>query len=103
MSDAARVTQALDSGELAQWFRESGAKEECLQCSAKEWTILVDKNRATGMVITDNDAIDLATFVPLIGMLCRNCGYIRTHSLVQFLKWQDSKKEHADGRDADPQ
>jgi hypothetical protein len=103
MSEANRVVAALDSGEFSRWLKESRVKEACPLCEAGDWSVLVDDHRATGLVVTEKDAIDLATFIPLIAMMCRNCGFIRSHSLVHFLKWQDRKREQGDGRNADPQ
>jgi bacterioferritin-associated ferredoxin len=101
VSETARLTAAINSGDFERWLKESGVRADCAQCGHEEWSVIADVHKSTGLAIINRGAVDIAEYVPLIAMVCAKCGYVRSHALQSFINWADKEGGLKDARDAD--
>lgn len=103
MNDEAKIMAAVESGEIFRWLENCGSTALCVQCGGDEWNVMVDPVRAPGLLITEQSVITHENYVPLLAMVCPKCGYIRLHSSLHFLRWQDNGGRTENGRHTDPE
>ena len=97
----------ITPGQLAAYYREKGASEQCPFCKHEGWTLplfeQVDKPFA------ENEVMDVAvtnvevrsSHIPWenaalqsVLLTCNNCGFIRYQSLTHLVQWMQDKGHH---------
>lgn len=80
--------------EAQRFLKSVGAKNQCPVCNKnEEWLYLPDMEESEGMLpIGQADQKQRSwpgtpRFIPVLYVICDNCGYVRSHALFKIEEW----------------
>lgn len=84
-------TACMDSDRLAQInekLKAAGAKDACLACGSPD--LIIDPSAESALLaMNDERVVAFDRAIPVIAIICTNCGFARLHSTLHLLGDQD--------------
>jgi len=77
------------------WLADHGAHLVCAVCKGEKWGVLIhDPVDLADQRLVDFYFVSRSVQVPVVGMCCKKCGFLRVHSTSSVLgtaDWGDSQ------------
>ena len=74
----------LNPEEIQAYLDRKGVKEACLCCGYPDAVVDPD-NLTVGLPGIADAALDLASVIPAISIICKRCGFVRLHAVDYLL------------------
>ena len=87
----------LTQDDFKQFLNEKLKNHACPCCLANKWSLLTAPNMTFGLIAVQKDGgFSLPPpNIPVMGVACNNCGYIRQHAMGLVAQWKAAKKGKA--------
>lgn len=99
MTDKAEVTAKqlaeINIADITDFVNEKVKNHLCPCCSANDWVVLGDKeNFVAWLGISKEHGFTLPPpAIAIVALECKNCAFIRNHSLTAIAQWKITKAQ----------
>jgi hypothetical protein len=85
---------AISFEDIAEFIKERVRNHLCPCCSTNDWTVVGDADHLLGIVgAPKTGGFEIPPpIIPVVGLECKNCGYVRVHTLARIALWKQEKK-----------
>lgn len=88
-----KTINSLTTGEIIKFLEEVTKVMNCPVCTHAKWTVIdPGPNNFALIGVPRNGGFSIPpAYIPLIGVACDNCGYLRSHAAGIVAKWKLNK------------
>lgn len=91
---AYRKPKPIDAPELLAFMREKKINASCPRCPSIDWRIMEsDDARGLAISILDGDGNVTTNILPIIPIICRNCGYVWPIARQTVEEWMEERTD----------
>ena len=92
MNDEEEIPKILKitSDQIADFFADKSISAECPSCGQNNWNTCTEISGDIPVLFSLSDTLDLRlgpNAIPLIALICNNCGFVRSHARQVIYDW----------------
>lgn len=85
----------IDAADLIKYLVAKGARPECPSCGANDWHMGKGNQEFGVLPVAKSELYPRTTdsYIALLTMICKNCGFVRTHARPLVEAWKKEKQQ----------